>query len=94
MGYRMKDHMAWNRGLEIDKQEGSFNESKSVVNASKMNPRMQKKQKKQNKGDTRNTGKNIGKTQGEHGTGEKIWNRGDNPTKSEGKTQTWKHKGW
>lgn len=46
MDYRMKDHIAWHRGLEIDKQEGSFNESKSVVNASKMNPRMQKNKKK------------------------------------------------
>lgn len=58
MDYRMKDHIAWHRGLEIDKQEGSFNESKSVVNASKMNPRMQKNKKK-NKGDTRNTGRNA-----------------------------------
>ena len=77
MDYRMQDQIAWHRGLEAEKQEGSFNESKSVVNASKMNPRMQKKKKnpkaKQtstNKGDTRNTGRNIGKTQGKHETGE------------------------
>lgn len=67
MDYRMKDHIAWHRGLEIDKQEGSFNESKSVVNASKMNPRMQKNKKKQRRHQEHRQKR---KTQGEHGTGE------------------------